>query len=127
MTARKQNSITGFTFFEILLATFILSVIMVGLTSVFISAKKLIRHNKARVVGAEAGKLFLDPFQMMVRNDTWSEANNTLSNGTSYSNTTGTPSLDRDYTATYSFGSVTGVNNLTRVTAVINWTESNAP
>jgi len=120
----------GFTFFEILLATFILSVIMVGLTSVFISAKKLIRHNKSRVTASEVARRFMDPFQLMVRNDTWGQPDNVLSNMTSYNSTVGAPYLDNNYTAIYTFtyGNLTGLaSNMTRVKAVINWTEPDVP
>jgi Tfp pilus assembly protein PilV len=118
----------GFTFFEILLATFILSVVILGLVSVFVSAKKLIRHNKTRVTASELAKLFMDPFQLQVRQYNWGSGENCFSQENCPAVTNGTAdSLDRNYTATYTFAYGDPIANLTRVKAVINWTESDTP
>jgi prepilin-type N-terminal cleavage/methylation domain-containing protein len=125
----------GFTFLEILISTFILSLIMLGLISVFISSKRLINYSKSRITAAELGRLFLDPLQLHVRQDTWGTAGNNLSevnNGSStgYGTSDG---LDKSYNATYTICysgncSVAWAGlALTRVKTTINWTESAAP
>ena len=65
------------TLLEIIVSIIILSVTMIGMTNLFMSAKRYIMHSRARMGGGELGKLFLDPLQMEVRQDTWdTNANN---------------------------------------------------
>ncbi|MFH0917605.1 MAG: prepilin-type N-terminal cleavage/methylation domain-containing protein [Candidatus Omnitrophota bacterium] len=61
----------GFSLVEILVASAIFSLVMLGLVSVFIAAKGQILHSRERMMSAEIGKLFIDPLQMDVRADTW--------------------------------------------------------
>ena len=117
----------GFTFLEILISTFILSLIMLGLVSVFISSKKLIYYSRSRVTAAELGRLFLDPLQLQVRQDTWNTTCLSLGNCTSitYGPTDG---LDKNYTGTYTITTAPIANlTLVRAKTVINWTESDVP
>jgi len=126
----------AFTFLEILIATFILSLIMLGLVSVFISSKRLIYYNRGRIMAAELGKLFLNPLQSNVRQDTWGASSNCLSQASCASVSYGTAyGLDKNYTATYTIrlGNSTDTpdpianTTLVRVKTVINWTKSDIP
>jgi prepilin-type N-terminal cleavage/methylation domain-containing protein len=121
----------GFTLIEIVIATFILSVIMLGLVSVFISSKKVISYHRSRVVAGELGKAFLDPLQSNVTQSTWGTSANCLSQVSCPNLTMGTAvGLDKTYTANYTITSATPAapignltGNLTRVKVNINWTE----
>jgi Tfp pilus assembly protein PilV len=76
------------TILEILVSAVIFSLVMLGLTNIFISAKRYILHNRARMTSGELGKLFLDPLQMEVRQDLWQADTQCLtSNGSSCSTT----------------------------------------
>lgn len=74
----------GLTLLEILTATIIFSLVILGLTNLFITAKMHILHSRFRMTGGEIGKLFLDPLQMHVRQDTLGVAGNALNTGTTY-------------------------------------------
>ena len=65
----RQN---GLTLLEITIAMLILALTMAGLTNVFLSSKKLLRHGNARMTAVEAGKYFFDSLQDEVRQDEWS-------------------------------------------------------
>lgn len=62
---------TGFTLVEVLVSMVVFAMVVVGLSSVFIAGGKLITHNRERMTSAQLGKLFLDPLQAHVRQDTW--------------------------------------------------------
>lgn len=120
------SSLTGFTLMEIIMAVVILSVIMLGLVSVFVSGKKLIRHGRARMTAAELGKLFLDPLQMKVRQDTW--ATSCINQQNCANETVGTANgLDRDYTVNYTINTNAPLTNLNRVKAEIKWYANESP
>ena len=107
----------GFSLLEIIMATVLLSLIITGLASVFISGKKLILHTQFRMTGGELGKYFLDPLQLQVRQDQW---------GTSGFSTGSLPGqsvvmADRPYTATYTVNRNDPLANITRVKVTISW------
>ena len=68
---REEN---GFSLVEVLVAAVLFSLVMVGLSSVFIAGNKLMIHSRERMVSAQLGKLFLDPLQKYVRQDTWDDS-----------------------------------------------------
>ncbi len=131
-------SLTGLTLFEIVVATILLSIIMTGLMSVVVAGKRYILHSRSRMTSAELGKLFLDPLQMYVRQNTWDESTNALSEGTTYcdgvnghTQNPSCPSLDGRtidnivYAAKYEISSdLDLVPNLRKVKTTIQWTES---
>lgn len=75
----QKNYPAGLTLLEIIISIVILSLIVSGLTALFVSGKRYILHARSRMSGGELGKLFLDPLQMAVRQDTWGQAANPLS------------------------------------------------
>jgi len=68
----------GFTIVEVLISTVIFSLVVLGLSSVFISGKKLIIHSRERMTSGELGKFFLDPMQIYVSFGTWNVGNPNL-------------------------------------------------
>ena len=134
----------GFTLVEVIVATVILSLIILGMLSVFLAGNKHIIHTRERMTSAELGKLFIDPLAVDVNWNTWAmgAAGNALAEGTSYcdsvvghtQNKNCPPAAqrilnNRGFTATYITSrnpdSTAGDNsdNLRRVTTTINWTE----
>lgn len=124
---------------EILLATVILSMTLIGLANIFVVGKRYIMHSRARMSGGELGRLFLDPLQMSVRQDTWnSAATNTLFGGTRYCDSDAAhpqqpgilcpPEADRTlggivYGARYDVVRNNPANNLNKVRVTVSWTE----
>jgi len=56
---------------EIIVSMVILCLVVLGMTSVFVSGKKLIIHTGGRVTASEIGKLFIEPLQSYVRQSDW--------------------------------------------------------
>lgn len=124
----------GLTLIEILISFIILALVIGGLANLFISGKNWILHSRSRMGGGELGKLFLDPLQMAVRQDTWTNPVNPLWPGVRFCDEDfGTPDqpncppvanrtlnnilYDAQYNIT-AFGA-----GLRRVVIRINWTE----
>ena len=136
-------SLAGFTLVEIIVATIILSLVILGMLSIFLAGNKHVIHTRERMTSAELGKLFVDPLQMDVNWSTWNSgaAGNALALGTTYcdgivghtQNKNCPPAAqrrvnDRPFTATYVTSLVadnTGDanDNLRRVTTRVSWTE----
>jgi prepilin-type N-terminal cleavage/methylation domain-containing protein len=114
-----MNKQTGFTLVEIMVATVILSLVILGMVSVFVAGKRHVISARDRMTGSEISKLFIDPLQMYVRQDTWGAAGNALNSGT-----TSGPSVkigSVDYTPQYDVSNTAG---LRRVKAQISWPDS---
>jgi len=132
------------TILEILISIVILAIGVGGLAGIFVTSKSYIEHSKSRIVGGELGKLFLNPLQMAVREDTWGATGNALNIGTTYcdgdaghaaqQNSACPPANARrlnniPYTAQYDISEIqldpTGHPNskLRKVVATIGWTE----
>jgi len=125
------------TLFEVIVATVIFSLVMAGMVGVFISGKRNILHSRERMTGSEMGKLFLEPLQLHVRQDTWDTTpdDNALYVGTTYCDASGInqnpvcPSVasqrtvnNIDYSAQYDVSYVSGTS-LRRAKVQVNWTE----
>jgi len=133
----------GFSLVEIIVATVILSLIILGMLSVFLAGNKHVIHTRERMTSAELGKLFIDPLQMDVSWNIWSlgAAGNALAPGTTYcdgvvghTQNKNCPPVaqrrvnNRVFSATYvttavADSSVDPNDNLRRVTSTIAWTE----
>ncbi len=102
----------GFTLVEIVMATVILSVTMLGLIAVFVSAKRLIRHSRARMTAAEAGRLFLEDISWdCIENRNCPPANQSIANDT--------------YDASYAIDRLNGnMSNVFRIKTTIHWKEN---
>ena len=112
---------TGFTLIEIIVATVIFSLVVLGMAGLFIAGKRHIIHSRNRMTGSEIGKFFIDPLQMDVHQVTWDA--NALKVGT-----TNGPSIkvdNVDYVPQYIVSDVAlpGGATLRRVKAKISWTE----
>ena len=77
---------TGFTLVEVVVSMVVFALVIVGILSVFVAGTKHIVHARERMTSAELAKLFIDPLQMDVRQDTWTsgQAGNALTVGTTY-------------------------------------------
>ncbi len=114
---RKQS---GYSLVEVMVSAAIFSLVIVGLMNTFIAGNKHIIHTRERMASAELGKLFLDPLQANVRQDTWGAGNQLAVDGT-YAGTSQTTN-NRTFTETHTVSAVP-VTNLRRVTSTISWTE----
>lgn len=138
----------GFTLVEIIVASLVFALTIAGLLSVFVAGSRHIIHARERITSAELGKLFIDPLQVDVRQDTWTlgQASNALTPGTTYCDSVGGHTQNkncppaaqrtvnnREFWAAYTIAQG-GVNpgddpaligtDLRRVTATITWNES---
>ena len=120
----------GLTLLEIIISLVILSMMMLGMLSVFLSAKRQGIHSRTRISSVELGKLWLDPLQIQVRQN---ESSPGLQNGWNESNnglrvrindcSAGTITLNNIvYTPCYNVSTV-GSTDLRRVTVRITWNE----
>jgi Tfp pilus assembly protein PilW len=126
--------------FEIIVSTVIFALVMSGMVSVFVAGKRQVMHSRERMTSSEMGKLFFDPLQLAVRQDTWDTAANGLrkvgSNYITYCDSDAghtqnpaCPSVGSqrkvngvDYTARYEVSTVSGTD-LRRVKVQTSWTE----
>lgn len=108
----------GFTLLEIIIATMLLALVMSGLMGIFIAGKRHVIHSRERMTGSELEKLFLDPLQMAVRQDTWDQAGNELKTPT----VTVQKVNNINYTPQYTVTDVAGTD-LRKVKVQVNWTE----
>jgi len=118
------------TLMEIIVSLTILSITMVGLLNVFISAKRHSLRSRSLVSASKLAKHFLDPLQMQVRQDQWyptcNSANCLCTNGASgcpgnYSQSVGIGG-NMTYAPNYSISDITNTT-LKKVRVVINWTQ----
>lgn len=136
---------------EVVVATVLFALVIVGMLSVFVTGNKQVIHTRERMVSSQLGKLFIDPMQAYVRQDTWDTVSNALyipaapvNSYTTYCDSVGghtqnpaCPELaaerkinNRDFSAQYDVSRVcigdcsTGVDTgMRRVTATISWSE----
>jgi len=133
----KIKLLDGLTLIEIIVSIVIFTLVLTGLTGLFISGKNIILHSFYRLGGGELGRLFLDPLQMHVRQDTWDNAvTNDLSLGMRYCGGASAPQAQscasvpqrtlrgREYSGTYEVYGFGGGLDLRRVYLTINWPES---
>jgi len=117
-----MHNCRGFTLVEIVVASVVLSLVVVGMLSIFVAGSKHLIHTRERMTSAELGKFFLDPMQMSVRQDQWTVTNALLIAGPI--NLPSTPQMinNRQFSGTYRTDPVAGTD-LRRVTATITWNE----
>jgi len=131
MIIRNKRSTT---LFEIIVATVIFSLVIAGILGVFVAGKRHIMHAQGRMTSSEIGKLFIDPLQFSVRQDTWDNTSNGLSLGITSCSASGDqnpacPSVatqriinNIDYTAQYNVSALPNTD-LRKVAVRINWDE----
>ena len=111
----------GFSLVEVIVASVVFSLVVVGMLSIFDAGNQHIIHTRERMTSAELGKFFIDPLQMYVRFDTWDQVSNGLRAPVTISLTPYTIN-NRLFTASYDTASVPNTD-LRRVTTKIQWTE----
>lgn len=129
----------GFSLVEIIVATIILSLTILGLLGVFVAGNNWVVHFRERSTSAELGKLFVDPLQMDVREDTWTSgvAGNALTAGDTYcDNDAGhtqnknCPTQEqrtvnaKEFTTGYRITADSPAAKLRKVTTIIRWSEA---
>jgi Tfp pilus assembly protein PilV len=112
----------GVTIFEVLIASIILVLLMLGMANLFVAGKRYIQHARSRMAAAELQKAFLDPLQMGVRQDEWVWGDTSINNCLSTGNC---PDITRNidginYTA---HTVITQIGDLRRATTTITWQE----
>lgn len=120
------KAIRAFTLMEALVSTVLISLVLVGLGSVFLGGKKWMGHRRYQVTAAQIAKVFLGPLQMDVRQDNWGTATNCLSSGGENCSSYGShaPIDGITYSGGYVISSppVDG-GNLRRVQLTVSWNE----
>lgn len=115
----------GFTLVEIVVSTVVLSLIIVGMLSIFVAGSKHLIHTRERMTSMELGKFFLDPMQMDVRQDTWDDLGNDLT--PVISPVTEQIINNREFSETHTVDANVAGTDLRRVTTTITWNEPSAP
>ena len=128
------------TLFEVIVSTVIFALVMSGMVGVFVASKRNVAHSHNRMTSGEIGKIFLEPLQLAVRQDTWDTATNGLrlvgTNYITYCDSVIThvqnpacPAVatqrtvdNIDYTAQYEVAQVSGTD-LRSVKVKVSWTE----
>ena len=115
----------GLSLVEVLVASTVFSLVMLGLFSVFASGNKQIVHIRERMTSAQLGKFFLDPLQVYVRQDTWDQVGNELKETLGIPRAGGfSPQIvnNRSFSETHAVYAVPSTN-LRRVITTITWIE----
>lgn len=123
MSLMQMARRAGFSLVEVIVALVVFVLVIGGLSSVFVSASRIIIHNRERMTSAQLGKFFLDPLQAHVRQDNWLNAGpgNALAIGGPWSGVT--QSINNvSFSETHTVSAVTSTD-LRRVIATISWTE----
>jgi len=112
---------------EILIATIILALVVTGLTNLFITGKRYVLHNRARMSAGELGKFFLDPLYIHVMQNQWSGADYINTNPLRLrANDAGiAENLDRAYSPVYDVSAVPtmAASQMRKVRVNISWNE----
>jgi len=112
----------GISFIELIVALLILALTLAGLVNLFIGGKRWVLLSQTKMTGGELGKLFLDDYQVLVRQNDWGLASNCLSQGNCPAETVGTlEGLDRSYTGSYTINNNQPATGLNRVRVNIIW------
>ena len=89
--------------------------------SVFVSGKRHVMHAGERMTSSEMGKVFLEPLQFAVSQDTWDTG--ALSVGSHPSG--GSQTVNNiPYTTNYEVTQTSGVDSPRRVVTTVKWTEN---
>ena len=118
----------GFGLIEVIVSIVLIVLTITGLVHLFLAGKRLLFLSHARMAGGELGKLFLDPLQMDVREDTWGSVNNCLSSNPTVNCLQNASVGNITYNATYNITNVLETSNrLRRVKVDISWSETLPP
>lgn len=107
----------GLTLLEILIASLLLCMFMVGLMGVFIGSKRYLISSRSQMAAGELGRYFLGNLSMQVKQSEW--GNNCLSNST-YCTPQNITLGNINYNATYN---TTEVFGLRKARVNITWEE----
>ncbi|MDD5255183.1 MAG: prepilin-type N-terminal cleavage/methylation domain-containing protein [Candidatus Omnitrophica bacterium] len=131
----------GQTLLELMVAAVILTLVVGGITSVFLSAKQFILHSRSRMAAAELSRTMVDYLHMHVRADTWDtlSSNDLTSSGGGfrYCDDDGTHTQQSEclsqaertlntivYSANYSISDAPANPGLRKVVTKITWNET---
>lgn len=124
---------------EVIVSAVLIAIVLAGLANLFVAGKRYILHARSRITGGELGRVFLDPLQMQVREDTWNQATNDLTVGTRYCDSdpahAGLQQQDCptqaertlsgiEYSASYAITPHPQDANTRKVVTTINWSET---
>ncbi len=104
---------------EIIISTVILSLVITGLVNVFVAGKQYIQHSRLRMGGGEIGKLFLDPLQAYIRQDTWNGS--CFGNDKAIANCPNVPTVSSPYTAAYVINDLGADADIKKVKVTVTW------
>ena len=110
----------AFTLMEVIVASVIFTLVLLGLLGIFSAGNMHVVHSRERMTSGELGKLFVDPFQNAVRQDTWDS--NTL-NVTTTPVTGSETRNGRVFTSSTEIVAITGEPDVRRVVTTITWDE----
>jgi hypothetical protein len=117
----------GLSLLEIIVALLILSLVMYGLTSLFIASKRLMYHSSSRVSSMEVGKYFFEDGGLAVTADNYTSFQNCLYNDTACANSHNLTYNGIRYNITYHTENVTNSTNanttLRKVIINVTWDE----
>jgi hypothetical protein len=117
---------TGLSLLEIIVALLILSLVMYGLTSLFVMSKGFVSHSSSRILSMEVAKYFFEDPGLAVTAENYTANQNCLYNNTSCSGANVTYN-GMVYNITYDTQNVTNSTNadttLRKVIINVTWTE----
>lgn len=118
---------TGLSLLEIIISLLILSLVMYGLTSLFVASKRMTYHSSSRVLSMDAAKYFFEDAGLAVTADNYTADQNCLYNdGSCVSNANITYNGIR-YNITYHTENVTNSTSanttLRKVVINVTWDE----
>jgi hypothetical protein len=117
----------GLSLLEIIVALLILSLVMYGLTSLFIASKRFMYHSSSSVLSMEAGKYFFEDGGLAVTADNYSSGQNCLYNDAACSGSDNVTYNGIRYNITYHTQNVTNSTNanttLRKVIINVTWNE----
>ena len=114
-----------FTLLEIIVAMVLLSLVILGMLSVFVGGARHTVHSRERLSSAEVGKYFVDQMQNFVRQDIWDTVANPLSLTSAFPlqpPLTSQVLNNRTFSGTYITTPITN-SDARRVIVTVNWTE----
>lgn len=112
----------GFTLLEILVACLIFSLVVIGITSTFITTKRYLSRTKSRIQAFEQARAEFEKRYMEVRQDTWNTTGNGLNLGFSKV-TIEDFGGNIEFTCTYAVNSTVLPGDIRQADVVIKWDE----
>jgi hypothetical protein len=117
----------GLSLLEIIIALLILSLVMYGLTSLFIASKRFMYHSSSSVLSMEVGKYFFEDQGLVVTADNYTSGRNCLYDDAACAGNDNVTYNGIRYNITYHTENVTNSTNadttLRKVIINVTWVE----